>query len=145
MSKGSQTEVLETSKGQQPEVLMTVHEATYDAGLNPEGIFRITESNGIVAEGIRQLPPPLRVALQLFELDGLSAAESSQVLGIFQGAFNSRVNRARQKLAKRLQHSFHMPANTLLLEATEIPISEIAFSSQSRTNHSPAFGYATCQ
>jgi hypothetical protein len=51
---------------------MTVHEATYDVELNPEEIFRITEIDGIVAEGIRQFPSPLRVALQLFVMTSLS-------------------------------------------------------------------------
>jgi hypothetical protein len=63
MIKGSQAEVLEMGKGQQPEVQMTVDHVTCGARLNPE----------------------------------------------------------------------------------EIPISEIAFSSRSRANHSPVSGYATCR
>jgi RNA polymerase sigma-70 factor (ECF subfamily) len=95
-----------------------------DAGPNPEEICRITEIHRIVAEGIRQLPPRLREAIQLVELDGLSPADSSQVLGIRQNTFKSRISRARQKIAHRLQQSFQTPPRTLPQAAGEIPSSE---------------------
>ncbi len=116
-----------------------------DVWPNPEEIYRINEIHGILAEQIRQLPPHLREALQLSDLDGLSTADSSQVLGIRQSTFKSRISRARQKLAKRLQQSFQMPKSTLPQGTTEISSSEIVFSSQSRTNQSPALGRTTCQ
>ena len=83
-----------------------------DAGPNPEEICTTTEINWLVEEQIRQLPPGLRAAFQLCGLGGLSAADSSETLGINKNAFKSRISRARQKLVAALQPSLQMPAQT---------------------------------
>jgi RNA polymerase sigma-70 factor, ECF subfamily len=80
-----------------------------DRGPGPEEICRIVEFNGIVDEQIRRLRPGLRAALQLGDFDGLSAAESSQALGIRKSAFKSRISRARQKVANALRESLGTP------------------------------------
>lgn len=84
-----------------------------DARPNPEEIYGSSEICGVVAEQIRQLPPRLREAVQLFDLDGLSTAGASQLLGIEKNAFKSRVSRARQKLANKLQQPLHRPTTAL--------------------------------
>jgi RNA polymerase sigma-70 factor (ECF subfamily) len=115
-----------------------------DAGPNPEDICRIAEIHDIVAEHIRQLPPRLREALQLCDLDGLSTEDSSHVLGIRQGAFKSRVARARQRLANGLQQSFRTPTSRLPRVAAQIPSSEIVRSSRSQINP-PILRSAACE
>ena len=115
-----------------------------DAGPNPEDIRRIAEIHDIVAEHIRQLPPRLREALQLCDLDGLSTEDSSHVLGIRQGAFKSRVARARQRLANGLQQSFRTPTSRLPRVAAQIPSSEIVRSSRSQINP-PNLRSAACE
>lgn len=110
-----------------------------EEGPNPEDICRTTEMNGIVAEEIRQLPSRLREAIQLCYLDGLSVADSSRLLGIRQSAFKSRLVRARRKLAIRLREPFETLTSREPHATSEIPSSEIVFSSQSLTNRSSAF------
>jgi len=76
-----------------------------DAALDPEQLCSETEFRQLLGEQLRQLPPRLRAAFQLRELDGLSASESCRVLGIRKNAFKSRISRARQKLGRALQKS----------------------------------------
>lgn len=83
-----------------------------DAGPSPEEICRSTEFNGIVDEQIRRLRPSLRAALQL-NVEGLSAADSSQALGIRKSAFKSRISRARQKVANALRQSLRTPIGSI--------------------------------
>ena len=80
------------------------------AGPNPEEICRGTEIDGLVETQVRQLPPGLRAAFQLCDLDGLSATDSIQMLGISMSAFKSRISRARQKVANGLRQSLQTPA-----------------------------------
>jgi RNA polymerase sigma-70 factor, ECF subfamily len=84
-----------------------------DAGPSPEEFCAASEIRALVEKQLRQLPSTLQTALQLYDLDGRSAAESIQALGIHSGAFKSRVSRARQKVANGLRQSFHLPATRL--------------------------------
>jgi RNA polymerase sigma-70 factor (ECF subfamily) len=76
-----------------------------DAALDPEQICSETEIHQLLEEQLPQLPPRLRAAFQLRELDGLSASDSCRVLGIRKNAFKSRISRARQKLRRALRKS----------------------------------------
>src|SRR5208282_5179638 len=67
-----------------------------DAQPDPERLCAATEINALVEEHVRQLPAALQTAFRLCSLDGLSAAESSQALGISTSAFKSRISRARR-------------------------------------------------
>jgi RNA polymerase sigma-70 factor (ECF subfamily) len=84
-----------------------------DAGPSPEEFCAASEIRALVEKQLRQLPSTLQTALQLYDLDGRSAAESMQALGIHSGAFKSRVSRARQKVANGLRQSFQLPATRL--------------------------------
>jgi RNA polymerase sigma-70 factor, ECF subfamily len=83
------------------------------AGPSPEEFCAASEIRALVEKQLRQLPSALQTALQLYDLDGRSAAESMQALGINSGAFKSRVSRARQKVANGLRQSFQLPATRL--------------------------------
>lgn len=83
------------------------------AGPSPEEFCAACEIRALVEKQLRQLPSSLQTALQLYDLDGRSAAESMQELGIHSGAFKSRVSRARQKVANGLRQSFQLPATRL--------------------------------
>ena len=72
---------------------------------DPEKIYAAIEINTLVKEHVRQLTPALQAAYRLRTINGLSAAESSQALGIPANAFKSRVFQARRKLANALQQS----------------------------------------
>ena len=76
------------------------------AGANPEEICRSTEIRALVEKQVRQLPSGLRTALQLYDLDGRSSADSRRALGISPNAFKSRISRARRRVANSLGKSF---------------------------------------
>jgi len=81
-----------------------------DAALDPEQICGSTEILELLKEQLSQLPSGLRAAFQLRDLDGLSASDSCQVLGIRKNAFKSRISRARQKLRRALRKSLDINA-----------------------------------
>jgi RNA polymerase sigma-70 factor, ECF subfamily len=83
------------------------------AGPNPEDICLSSEIAALVDEQVRQLPPGLRTALRLHDLDGQSAADSLRALGLRRSAFKSRLSRARQKVANGLRQSFQLPPTRL--------------------------------
>ncbi len=70
---------------------------------NPEEAYAVKQTNELVSEQIRKLPPTLRAPLQLCSIRGLSTADACQVLGIGHGALKGRIFRARHKLAYALQ------------------------------------------
>jgi RNA polymerase sigma-70 factor (ECF subfamily) len=82
-----------------------------DPSPNPEQICTITEFNGLAEQQFRQLPTGLQTAFQLYDLEGLSLADSIQALGIRKSAFKSRISRARRKLANGLRQSLQPPAS----------------------------------
>jgi len=72
---------------------------------DPEEVYAAIEINALVEEHICELTPALQAAYRLRTISGLSAAESSQALGIPTNAFKSRIFQARRKLANALQQS----------------------------------------
>jgi RNA polymerase sigma factor (sigma-70 family) len=76
-----------------------------DSRPDPEKIYAAIEINTLVEEHVRQLTPALQAAYRLRAIKGLSAAQSSQALGIPVNAFKSRIFHARRKLANALQQS----------------------------------------
>jgi RNA polymerase sigma-70 factor (ECF subfamily) len=73
---------------------------------DPEKICATAQINELVEQHVRQLPASLRTAFRLAVRGGLSAAESSQTLGISLSAFKSRIFWARRKVICGLQQSF---------------------------------------
>lgn len=91
-------EILESKPKRLPNGLIDVRP-------DPEELCAATELNALVEEHSHQLSPRLRATFRLRVGRGLSARESSQVLGIPTGAVKSRFSRARQKLACALQRA----------------------------------------
>jgi RNA polymerase sigma-70 factor (ECF subfamily) len=69
---------------------------------DPINIYDSGESIEIVREEMEQLPPLLRVAVTMREIDGLSYSEISKLLKISVGTAKTRVFRARQILRDKL-------------------------------------------
>jgi RNA polymerase sigma-70 factor (ECF subfamily) len=92
----------------QPQRLRT---SIVGAGRNPEQICGDTEIKTLLEDQIRQLPSRLRAAIQLFHVDGLSIADSSQMLGIRKSTFKSQICRARQKLVNEFHQKLQTPTS----------------------------------
>jgi RNA polymerase sigma-70 factor (ECF subfamily) len=85
------------SEGQVP-----LAERFADESPNPEQIYAGTELGERVSKKLAEISPLLRSAFWLREIEGLSAQEAAQVLGVSRNALKARLWRARQELAARL-------------------------------------------
>ncbi len=73
-----------------------------DEGPNPEELYAGTELGDRVNKKLAEISPLLRTAFWLREIEGLSAEEAAQVLGVSRNTLKARLWRARQELAARL-------------------------------------------
>ncbi|MFH1560419.1 MAG: RNA polymerase sigma factor [Chloroflexota bacterium] len=70
---------------------------------NPEGIAINSELREEMGKAIASLPPDLRAAVILRDIQELSNAEASEVLGVTISSFKTRVHRGRVLLRKQLK------------------------------------------
>jgi RNA polymerase sigma-70 factor (ECF subfamily) len=75
-----------------------VSDTLADVRPNPEGEYIRSDSRRHLLQAIAKLSPPLREAIQLCDLDGLTTKEAADFVGVPLGTFKSRVLRARRKL-----------------------------------------------
>ncbi len=80
--------------------------ALVDWSTLPEERLLGTEAQAMLKAAIAELPPGLRAAFVLRDVEGLSTAECSQVQGISDGACKVRLHRARLALRERLSAYF---------------------------------------
>lgn len=73
-----------------------------DEGPNPEQLYAGTELKERVDKKLGEISPLLRTAFWLREIEGLTAEEAAQVLGVSRNTLKARLWRARQELAARL-------------------------------------------
>ena len=73
-----------------------------DESPNPEQLYAGTELGERVSKKLAEISPLLRTAFWLREIEGLSAQEAAQVLGVSRNTLKARLWRARQELAVRL-------------------------------------------
>jgi RNA polymerase sigma-70 factor, ECF subfamily len=73
------------------------------AGPDPEELCATRQIDELLSEHIRQLPPAIRDAFQLYFLKGLSAEDTCHVLGIGNAALKARIFRARHMLGDALR------------------------------------------
>jgi RNA polymerase sigma-70 factor, ECF subfamily len=73
-----------------------------DAGPNPEELYVGTELGDRMNRKLAEISPLLRKAFWLREIEGLTAEEAAQVLGVSRNTLKARLWRARQELATRL-------------------------------------------
>lgn len=76
---------------------------------DPETICNANEIKALVEREIEKLPADVRRAVQLHEIEGFSAEESIQSLGIRRSTFKSRILRARRKLKAALRPPVQAP------------------------------------
>jgi len=80
-----------------------VAHAVSGAGPGPAAEAATSEMRGIVRREIEKLSPKLRTILKLREIEGLTYEELAETLQISKGTVESRLFRAREKLARRLR------------------------------------------
>jgi RNA polymerase sigma-70 factor (ECF subfamily) len=73
-----------------------------DFRLSPEAALRDAELRGALEGAIGALPPALRAAFLLRDVEGLSTAEAAEALGISEANLKVRLHRARLQLRERL-------------------------------------------
>jgi RNA polymerase sigma-70 factor (ECF subfamily) len=73
-----------------------------DDGPNPEQLYAGTELGDRMNKKLAEISPLLRKAFWLREIEGLTAEEAAQVLGVSRNTLKARLWRARQELAARL-------------------------------------------
>lgn len=78
-----------------------------DWSRNPEALLLREELQKTLEEGIVQLPDPYRIVLVLRDLEGFSAEEVAEILGLSVPAVKSRLYRARLFLRQRLSEHVH--------------------------------------
>jgi RNA polymerase sigma-70 factor (ECF subfamily) len=69
---------------------------------NPHRAAEQTEAAKFLMEGLQSLPPELKEAVILRDLEGMAYQEMTDLLGIPEGTVKSRINRGRLELAKLL-------------------------------------------
>ena len=70
---------------------------------SPERLYDSKQIGLALYNSIRKLPPKLRTAIILKEIDGLSYEEIADILEVSIGTVKSRISRAREELKERLK------------------------------------------
>ena len=73
-----------------------------DTGVGPEGAALTTELQERIADGLAKLPPDLRLAVILRDVQGLSGAEAADALEIEVSTLKTRLHRGRVQLREHL-------------------------------------------
>ena len=72
----------------------------------PDDMLLDRELRGVMEDAIAQLPDTLRIVFIWRDLEGLSTAETAEVLGLSEGAVKVRLHRARLQLRELLSHYY---------------------------------------
>jgi len=76
-----------------------------DDGPNPEDVCRESELHERVGKLLTQMSAPLRKALQLRGVEGLTTHEAALILGVPEGTVKAQLTRARAKLRQLMRRS----------------------------------------
>src|SRR6267378_361554 len=82
-----------------------------DSNPDPEAIYSQREQAEMLSLAMNELPPGIRRAIQLRELDERSSEETARIMGISISALKGRMFHGRKKLRERLKH-YVQPAGT---------------------------------
>jgi len=75
-------------------------------GNQPDRVFESREFLAAVDRALNELPLDYRIAVALRDVEGLSAREAAEVVGIGERALKSRLHRGRMALRATLDHYF---------------------------------------
>jgi len=68
------------------------------AAEEPSRQAEASELRMVLAQALAELPPPLRTAIVLRDVEGLSTQEAAEIAGVGQAAFKSRLHQARMRV-----------------------------------------------
>jgi len=83
---------------------------------DPEQLYRTSELRDILIKALRELRPILRVVFVLRDIEGLSIAETAEVLKLSHSAVKARLWRGRLQLRERLNRYFREETQSARLE-----------------------------
>ena len=83
---------------------------------DPEQLYRTSELRDILIKVLRELRPILRVVFVLRDIEGLSIAETAEVLKLSPSAVKARLWRGRLQLRERLNRYFRTETQSARLE-----------------------------
>jgi RNA polymerase sigma-70 factor, ECF subfamily len=75
------------------------------AAPGPEELYARAELRETLEEKLAELPPDMRTAVLLRDVEGLSTQEAAETLGVPENTLKSRLHRARLQLAERIRSS----------------------------------------
>lgn len=106
---------LSSRHGRQRKNRVGVHaEMILMGSLTPEAELQQQELTTLVHQAAEELTPKQRAVFILRDLEGLSAEETSQVLGMPPGNVKSNLFHARQKVLERLKRNYHIKKEPFL-------------------------------
>lgn len=85
-------------RGPAPGAVMSLEDHPFeprDPGPGPSGVAEHHDLRAALEDAVRALDPEYRTPLVLRDIEGLSTADASAVMGLGQAAFKSRLHRAR--------------------------------------------------
>jgi RNA polymerase sigma-70 factor (ECF subfamily) len=84
-----------------------------DRAQNPEELFQTSELRNILTKGLQRLSPVFRAVFVLRDVEGLSVADTAEVVGISSSAVKARLFRARARLRQFLSSYFSSQKNSV--------------------------------
>jgi RNA polymerase sigma factor (sigma-70 family) len=76
---------------------------------SPSTMFALQQEQRLLLEALRRIPLDYQLVLELFYWEDMSAPELAQVLSIPEGTVRSRLRRAREALAEKMQSLTRSP------------------------------------
>jgi RNA polymerase sigma-70 factor, ECF subfamily len=92
--------------------------AVTDWAPDPEQLYRASELRDILIKVLRELRPILRAVFVLRDIEGLSIAETAEVLSLSHTAVKARLWRGRLQLRERLNRYFRKETESARVELT---------------------------
>ena len=95
----------QTVSADQPlgEAEVTLAEQLADPAPDPERLYARKELRRLLDRNLTELPPDMRTAVLLRDIEGLSTQEAAEALGVPENTLKSRLHRARLQLAEQIQ------------------------------------------
>ncbi len=90
-------------RGRQQKVIEFDTVSVADLGAGPGTLAAAKAEQKLLLKALRRIPVDFQIAVELYYWEGLSTRELSEVLGVPEGTVRSRLARAREHLATRME------------------------------------------